>query len=150
MKRFLIVVSAVFAVVILSWVALIGAVYAWGGVATVQVQDRHEGVNLYVPVPMALVDAAVTTGSWVVPEEEWLDLDVELGDWGPMVRSMLAELDDLPDCTLVEVEDGLTKVKVFKDGGALKVRVDDEEVHVKVSIPMRAARRTLSKVADFI
>lgn len=150
MKRFLIIVSAAFAVLILSWVALIGAVYAWGGVATVRVQDRQEGVNLYVPVPMALVDAAVTTSSFVVPEEEWLDLDVELGEWGPMLHAMLDELDKLPDCTLVEVEDGPTHVRVFKEGGALKVQVDDEEVHVKVSVPMRSARRTLRKVANFI
>lgn len=150
MRRFLIVVSAVFAVVILSWVALIGAVYAWGGVATVRVQDQEDGVNLYVPVPMALVDAAVTTGSWVIPEEEWLDLDVELGEWGPMVRGILEELDDLPDCSLVEVEDNTTQVKVYKEGGSLKVRVDDEDLHVKVSIPMRSARRTLAKVANFI
>lgn len=150
MKRFLIITSAVFAVVILSWVALIGAVYAWGGVATVRVQDREEGVNLYVPVPMALVDAAVTTSGLVIPEAEWLDLDVELGEWGPMARAILQELDDLPDCTLVEVEDGMTTVKISKEGGALKVLVDDEDVHVKVSVPMRSARRTLGKVASFI
>ena len=150
MRRFLIVISAVFGVVILSWVALIGAVYAWGGVATVRVQDQNEGVNLYVPVPMALVEAAVTTSGWVIPEEEWLDMHVELGEWGPMVEEMLAELDDLPDVTLVEVEDGTTHVRVFKEGGALKVSVDDEEVHVRVSLPMRSAKRTLSKVASFI
>jgi len=150
MKRFFIIVSAAFAVLILSWVALIGAVYAWGGVATVRVQDREEGVNFYVPLPMALVDAAVTTSGFVIPEEEWLDLDVELGDWGPMIHAMLDELDDLPDCTLVEVEDGLTSVRVYKEGGALKVLVDEEDVHVKVSVPMRSARRTLSKVANFI
>lgn len=150
MKRFLIVVSACFAVLILSWVALIGAVYAWGGVATVRVQDREEGVNLYVPVPMALVDAAVTTSGFVIPQEEWLDLDVELGDWGPMVHAMLDELDDLPDCTLVEVEDGSTHVRVYKERGALKVLVDEEDVHVKVSVPMRSARHTLGKIANFI
>jgi hypothetical protein len=150
MKRFFIIVSAAFAVLILSWVALIGAVYAWGGVATVRVQDGEEGVNLYVPVPMALVDAAVTTTGFVVPNEEWLDLDVELGDWGPMIHAMLEELDELPDCTLVEVEDGAAHVRVYKEGGSLKVRVDEEDVHVKVSVPMRSARRTLSKVANFI
>lgn len=150
MKRFFIIVSAAFAVLILSWVALIGAVYAWGGVATVRVQDRTEGVNLYVPVPMALVDAAVTTSGFVIPQEEWLDMDVELGEWGPMIHAMLEELDDLPDCTLVEVVDGSTNVRVFKEGGALKVQVDEEDVHVKVSVPMRSARRTLGKVANFI
>ena len=60
-KRIFIVLSASFAVAILGWVVLIGAVYAWGGVATVQVKDANEGVNLYVPVPMALVDVAVRT-----------------------------------------------------------------------------------------
>jgi hypothetical protein len=150
MKRFFIIVSATFAVLILSWVALIGAVYAWGGVATVRVQDYDEGVNIYVPVPMALVDAAVTTGSLVVPKEEWLDMQVELGEWGPMVQAVLQELDDLPDCTLVEVVDGRTHVRVSKQGGALKVLVDDDDVHVRVSIPMRSARRTLGKVASFI
>jgi len=149
-RRFLIIVSAVFAVVVLSWVALIGAVYAWGGVATVRVQDHNEGVNLYVPVPMALVDAAVTTSTFVMPDEEWLDMHVEVGEWGPMLRAILQELDELPDCTLVEVEDGATNVKISKQGGALRVLVDDEDVHVKVSIPMRSARRTLGKVASII
>ncbi len=150
MKRFFIIVSAVFGVIVLSWVALIGAVYAWGGVATVRVQDQNEGLNLYIPVPMALVDAAVTTSTLVIPEEELLDLHVELGDWGPMVHALLDELDRLPDCTLVEVVDGRTHVRVSKERGALKVLVDDEEVHVKVSVPMRSARRTLAKVANFI
>lgn len=150
MRRFLIVVSAIFAVVVLSWVALIGAVYAWGGVATVRVQDSSDGVNLYVPVPMALVDAAVTTSTWVVPDEDWLDMHIELGDWGPMLQEMLTELDNLPDVTLVEVEDGSTHVRVYKENGALKVSVDDDEVHVKISMPMHSARRTLSKVASFI
>ena len=150
MKRFFIIASAAIAVLVLSWVALIGAVYAWGGVATVRVQDRNEGVNLYVPVPMALVDAAVTTGSWVVPEEEWLDMEVEIGEWGPMVNAILEELDELPDCTLVEVEDGSTHVRVAKEGGTLKVLVDDDEVHVKIAVPMRSARRTLSKFVSFI
>ena len=149
MKRFFIIASAAIAVLVLSWVALIGAVYAWGGVATVRVQDRNEGVNLYVPVPMALVDAAVTTGSWVVPEEEWLDMEVEIGEWGPMVNAILEELDELPDCTLVEVEDGSTHVRVAKEGGTLKVLVDDDEVHVKIAVPMRSARRTLSKFVSF-
>jgi len=75
---------------------------------------------------------------------------VELGEWGPMLHAILEELDDLPDCTLVEVEDGRTTVRVYKERGALKVQVDDEDVHVKVSVPMRSARRTLSKVANFI
>ena len=149
-KRLLIIISASFAVVVLGWVALIGAVYAWGGVATVRVHDQQEGLNIYVPVPMALVDAAVATGAIVIPEEEWLDLDVELGEWGPMVRGLLKELEECPDFTLVEVEDDWTHVKVYKQNGSLKVEVDDQDVTVRVSVPIRSARRTLSRLTRLV
>ena len=150
MRRFLIVSSAILGVVILSWVVLIGAIYAWGGVATVRVQDPGEGVNLFVPVPMALVNAAVTTSTWVVPEEEWIGLRLELGEWGPMLDELIAELDDLPDVTLVEVEDGTTHVRVHKQGGSLRVAVEDGEVRVRVALPLSSARYALSKVAGVI
>lgn len=149
-KRLLIVISACFAVVVLGWVAMIGALYAWGGVATVRVHEQREGLNIYLPVPMALVDAAVATSAVVIPKEEWLDLDVELGEWGPMVRGLLAELEDCPDFTLVEVEDDSTHVKVYKQKGSLKVEVDDQEVTVRVSVPVRSARRTLSRLTRLV
>ena len=130
--------------------------YTWGREHTID--DGSSGSLLHVDftepydreLRMALVDAAVTTGGWVIPEEEWLDMQVELGDWGPMVQELLADLDELPDVTLVEVEDGDTHVRVFKENGSIKVSVRDEEINVKVSLPMRSARRTLSKVASFI
>lgn len=149
-KRILVVLSACLAVAVLGWVVLIGAVYAWGGVATVRVHEQEEGLHLYLPVPMALVDAAVATSTLVIPEEEWLDLDVDLGEWGPMLRGLLEELEDCPDFTLVEVEDDGTHVKVYKRNGSLKVEVDDHDVTVRVSVPVRSARRTLSRLTRFV
>ena len=45
-KRLLVIISASVGVVILGWVALIGAVYAWGGVATVRIHEQQEGINI--------------------------------------------------------------------------------------------------------
>lgn len=141
LKRIAVVVAACFAVAVLGWIVLIGAVYAWGGVATVRVHDPQEGLNLFLPVPMALVDAALTTSGWMAPDDDWSELGVELGEWGPMLSGLLDELDSCPDVTLVEVEDAGTKVRIYKQGGALRVEVDDRELTVRVSVPTRSVRR---------
>jgi len=150
MKKILTFVAAGFAVLILSWVVLIGAVYAWGGVMTVQVQDRNEGVNLYLPLPIAVVDAAVITGGLMLPDERLLELDVDLGQWEPMLRSLVEALDDCPDVTLVEVQDGSEHVKVYKEHGVLKVEVDQDDVRIRVAVPTRAVERNAKRLARWI
>lgn len=150
MKKFLTFFAVGFAVLILSWVVLIGAVYAWGGVMTVQVQDRNEGFNLYLPVPVAVVDAAMATGGMVLPSERLLDIDVDLGEWEPMVRGIVEALDDCPDVTLVEVQDGSAHVRVYKEHGVLKVDVDEDDVRVRVAVPTRAIERNAKRIARWI
>ena len=54
-KKVLTYIAAFFGVAILSWVVLIGAVYAWGGVMTVSIEDRNENFSLYLPVPVAVM-----------------------------------------------------------------------------------------------
>ena len=107
-------------------------------------------INLYLPVPIAVVDAAVATTGFVVPSEELLDIDVELGEWEPMVRGLVEALDDCPDVTLVEVEDGSVYVKVYKERGVLKIDVDEEDVRVRVSVPTRAVERNAKRLARWI
>ncbi len=150
MKKFLTFLAAGFAVLILSWVVLIGAVYAWGGVMTVHVEDRNEGFNLYLPVPIAVIDAAVATGGLVLPREELLDIDVDLGEWEPMVRGIVEALDDCPDVTLVEVEHGSEHVRVYKEHGVLKIDVDEDDVRIRVAVPTRAVERNAKRLARWI
>ena len=149
LRRVAVVGFASLAVVILSWVVLIGAVYAWSGVATVRVQDASEGVNLFVPVPMALVEVAVVGASWSHSEHFQTEIEThleDLGDIAPMVRIILLELESCPDVTLVEVQDHGTYVKIMKRGGDLEIRVDDDESNVRVSIPIRSVRRTIDRL----
>lgn len=150
MKKFLTFFAAGFAVLILSWVALIGAVYAWGGVMTVHVQDRDEGINLYLPLPVAAVDAAMATSGFVLDHEHFVELDMDLGEWQPMLEAMVEALDDCPDVTFVEIEDDPTHIRVYKEHGVLKVEVDDEDVRVRVAVPTRAVERNAKRLARWI
>ena len=148
-KKALLVVGLSLAIVILGWVALLGAVYAWGGVMTVRVHDPGEGVNLYLPVPAALIEVAVAGSQSLIPDEELASIGVDLGELQPLVEEMLRTLDAQPDFTLVEVEDHDEHVRVYKEGGALKVEVDGD-VTVRVSIPTRAVRRTVARLSRTI
>jgi hypothetical protein len=149
-RQVLTYIAAFFGVIILSWVLLIGAVYAWGGVMTVSIEDRDEDFRLYLPLPVAVVDAAVAATDWVLDEEELLQLHTELdmGEWAPLVREMLEVLDDCPDFTLVEVEDGDVWVRVRKKRGKLVVEVEEPSTSIKVSVPTRTIRRTVSRLTS--
>ena len=108
LKRFFVISTTVVAVLILSWVLFLGAVYAWAGVATIRVTDVDEGINLYLPVPMLMVEAAVSSASWGHTDHLSMEIDAhfeQLGDYEPLVKALLTELKDCPDFTLVEVED---------------------------------------------
>lgn len=146
-KKVLLVVGACIVVCVVGWTLLIGAVFAWGGVMTVQWDNPH-GPNVSIPVPMAVVDAAVTTAvttSDLVLE----DLHVDLGEWGPMVSEMLDVIEDCPDAVFVEVQDRGDHVRVAKEGGYLKVEVREsgrDGIGFKISLPTRVATRTISRL----
>ena len=149
LKRVAIIGSASVVVVLLSWIVLIGAVYAWSGVATVRVRDAGQGVNLFVPVPMALVEVAVAGASWSHSEHFQRKIEFhleELGDLAPMVRMVLLELESCPDVTLVEVQDHGSHVKIVKRGGDLEIAVDDGDTTVRISVPISSVRRTIDRL----
>lgn len=147
-RKVLTYIAACLGVVLLSWILFLGAVYAWGGVMTVSVEDREDDLNIYLPIPAAIFDAAAITTELVVDEEELLELqgEMDLGDWTPLVREMLEILDDCPDVTLVEVEETDTWVRIRKRSGKLVVEVEEPSTSVKVSIPTRTIRRSVSRL----
>ena len=152
-QKFFAIAGGTVAVIILGWVLLVGVVFAWGGVATVSIHSGDGGPNLYLPIPLALVNAAVATGRQVVDVDHLIDIEAhigaELGDWGPMVREMLEVIEECPDVTFVEVVDGDQHVKVFKQGRYLKVSVDDgDQFSVQVSLPARSVRQTIARLVS--
>jgi len=140
-KKVLLIIGAAFGICVLAWVALIGAVYAWGGVMTVRI-DNPDGPDFSIPVPMAVVNAALASGESTV-----LEFRRELGDYEPMLREILEVIEDCPDMTFVEVEDHGDHVRVSKDGGTLRVEVQErghDGVSVVVSLPTRSIVRLVS------
>lgn len=144
-KKVFLVIGSAFGICVLSWVLVVGAVYAWGGVMTVTI-DNPDGPNLWIPVPLAVVDAALATGEFALDE-----VHVDIGEYGPMLRAMMEVIEDCPDMTFVEVEveDGGNYVRVAKEGGYLLVEVKERGRHgvnIRVSFPTRFASRTISRL----
>lgn len=154
-RRFWLVTGALFVTLVAAWVLMLGAAFAWtarSGVATVSLHDRSEGVHLWLPVPMALVDVALTATA--VPAVYTAGLgdlsvdgvDVDLGELGPMVVALLEELESVPDATLVEVLDGRDHVKITKSGDKLLVEVEEPDLSVRVAIPASAVARIAERI----
>ena len=142
-KKTLLVFLSCIGLCVAGWALLIGAVFAWGGVMTVHL-DNPDGPNFAVPLPMAVVDAAVSTGELVFD-----DLRLDLGEWEPMVAEVMAVIEDCPDVTFIEVEDHGDYVRVAKEDGYLKVEVSEdgaEGAKFRVSLPARVATRTISRL----
>lgn len=147
-RKILIGLAAGLTVIVLSWIVLIGGLYAWSGVATVRMQERSEGLNLYLPVPAALVEVAVFASDCALPTDVQLHLDAELGEWGPLLTAVMAALDESADTTLVEVQDGDDWVRVRKQGNKLSVEIEQPDLSLKVTFPSRAARRIVERIVS--
>ena len=150
-QRFLTYVAASFAVLILGWAVLIAGVYIYGGVATVSVVERTEGVSISLPIPMALVHAAVATTEVFFLDEILDEIEIETGgrfsEWGPAVLGILEVLEDVPNGTLfVAVEDGDESVRVSKTRGKFRIEVDSPDVTVKIALPVRSVRRIVKQI----
>jgi hypothetical protein len=110
--------------------------------------DVHEhgksGVHLTVPVPISLVQTALT----LAPEDaRRVELPPEAVEHAAAARALVDELRRQPDFELVRVEERDERVLVRKEGDELRVDVDGargETVHVR--LPLRAASEMLSRL----
>jgi len=149
-RRFLIVTAAAFAFVVLGWTMIIGLMLTVGGVATVQLHERSEGIRLFLPVPMAVVSATAATAGFLSPVHAGdlveIDGDFDLGEWEPFVDAIFEGLEDCPDVTFVEVLDHGEHVRVAKQGGKIRIEVRDPDISLNVAVPIRPIRRIVSSL----
>jgi hypothetical protein len=143
-----VLVGALVAVVMVfaSWGMVFAAVWTAGGLVTVAVDPGDRMGEFKIAVPMAVIEGAVLATRTATNGEPFAHLDAEFGEWGPLVREVLSVLDDMPSATLVEVVERDTRVRIAKRGGRLVVDVDDVDVSVQVSMPVRPAVRTLQRL----
>jgi hypothetical protein len=144
-------IAASVAVLVLGWAAMIAGVYFMGGVATVEIVERSEGLDLSLPIPMALIHAAATTSRIFLLDEILDEIEIETGgrfsEYAPGVLAILEILDDVPNGTVfVSVEDGEESVRVSKESGKFRVQVDSPDVFVKVAVPTRSVKRIVSQI----
>lgn len=148
LRRFLIVTAAAVAFLILGWATIITVLLTAGGVATVKLHEKTEGIRFYLPVPMAVVSATAATAGFFSPvgadDLVEIDGDLDLGEWEPFVDALFEGLEECPDVTFVEVLDHGDHVKVAKRGGKIRVEVRDPEISLDVAVPIRPVRRTVS------
>lgn len=115
------------------------------GVAVVSVEEKSEGgMNLFLPVPLALVPIAFE----LAPENELRELRLHLNDTGPLVEAVLGELSNCPDVVLVEVHDGGETVLVEKRGDRLIVFVDTPSERVRLNIPLWGVSRIVRQLTN--
>lgn len=147
-RRILIVCAAAVVFLVLSWATIIGLLLTVGGVATVSLHEKSEGIRFFLPVPMAVVSATAATAGFISPvhTEDLLEIDgdLDLAEWEPFVDALFEGLEECPDVTFVEVIDRGDHVRVAKKGGKIRVEVRDPDVNLTVSVPIRPVRRTVT------
>jgi hypothetical protein len=117
-------------------------------------EHGEDGTNISFAVPGAAVAAGLALAPHVVPGEELAemraDLDAELADlppeWRETTSQLIAELADMPDAVLVEVDDHRDHVRVEKRGEHLVITVRSDDADVDVTVPIAL----MDRVADFV
>jgi hypothetical protein len=115
---------------------------AQGGVATVWI--HNEDVTLFLPVPLALADAALA----FAPEEELAQVRRELAPYRELVHAALQNLAECPDAVLVDIQAPDESVLISKEGRDLRVEIHSlHEGEVEIRVPLRAVQRVVAQVA---
>lgn len=114
------------------------------GIAMVRVQEKSaDGVNLTIPVPMALVNFALN----FVPPAELQEVRREIAPHRELLKAVLKGLAACPDATFVDVRDHDETVRVSKHGGYLEVYVNSHDERVDVEVPLNGVSRLVEKLA---
>jgi hypothetical protein len=120
--------------------ALAAGSVAATGVVVVDVREGHGGQHIVVPVPLALAQFAA---SFVPEEKTRLHIPPEAEQYLPVAREVLTALAQADDGELVRVEEPGQKVSIRKEGGLVRIRVDDGDQHVNVQVPIALALSAL-------
>ena len=123
------------------------AAYAWQRAAMLRIRVRESGPggkSFSLSLPGALVDAAIALCPPPAQVHGCLGR-VRLADVAPVVGSIAAELDRLPDSVLLDVRDGSERVVVSKVGGVLRIRVTAPPESVDIDMPVATLRHAMEK-----
>ena len=115
------------------------------GVVVVDVREARGGHHIVVPVPLALAQVAA---AFVPLDKTRVHLPREAEQYMPVARQVLEALATAEDGELVRVEEPGQKVSIRKEGGVLRINVDDGDEHVKVQVPISLALSVLPGIGQ--
>ncbi len=125
---------------------LVGGIFVYDmGAVSLRVKAKRPGgddIRLILPAAVAPV------GVWLAPKAKLREAADESAPYLPALSIAAAELERLPDFTLVEVTSPREKVRIHKKSGHLVIDVDDVNETVHVSVPLKAARVVATQLAS--
>ncbi len=121
---------------------VLAATIAVTGTVTVKVAEHGpDGMNLYIPVPALLIDAATWAVPKMIPDHELRQAREELGPYLPALEEVAREIKSCPDGVLVKVEGGEEDLRVIKDGRSFRLEIDSGDADIQVTMPARLVTR---------
>jgi len=124
----------------------VGSVAATG-VVVIDVREPREGHHFVVPVPLALAQAAAA----FVPEEKTrVHIPDNAARYLPVARQALQALAEAEDGELVRVEERGQTVSIRKEGGLLRIHVEEHDQQVNVQVPISLALSVLPEAGGRI
>ncbi len=126
-------------------VVVLAAAEVWrAGTFVLSVRDEGpNGARVAVVVPGIVATLAAVAIPFMLPDEA----AARIRPAAPAMRALASELAGLPDAVYVAVEAPGERVLIASRGGVLVIEVDDGPDHVRLAIPLHAARRVLRSVA---
>lgn len=117
-----------------SSVMLAGALIYHTGIISVHVQTKGpDGKNIRVMVPALLVPL----GMQFIPDDKLRQAARQIQPWLPTIKAAGAELDRIPEGTLVEVLSERETVSIVKRGNSLVIDINSRDETVHVSFPIK-------------
>ena len=136
----------VFSVLLLLGTAVIfaaGAAVYSAGTLSVRVHEKKPGgVDLTLPVPVALIDA----GMAFIPDEDLREIDKNVGALKPVIEQFLSGLERCPDGPFLQTKGQDGTVSILKRGRKLIIDVDSKDASVHLSLPLRSLREVIGKL----
>ena len=115
---------------------LLAIVVGATGVVVVDVNEGGpDGHHFVIPVPLILAQAALS----FAPEEARYVECPEFAPYQDLALSVLEELENIPDATLVEVKDRDETVLIKKSGDELLIDVESGRETVHCRVPLKSA-----------
>jgi hypothetical protein len=115
-----------------------------GSIDITVVEKHGSGSNIGIHVPAVLVPAAMHLMPQVTVDDIRMEMGPEARQALALGAAVIGELERVPDGIFVDVMDDTDIVTIEKRAGKLHIYVDTPEETVKIEVPLRVVRQTLS------